>query len=202
MPGTPLTTGGSLQMPLPTADSADPVENDAQASSPPSGFPTSSSVPTAPPSAIPTSSVAPTKSCLRNQVYSVSSPEQLEESGSPQSKALDWMLKEGMDPEPATPCTETLLQLYALAVMYFSLGGDEWKHGSNSDLDKDEEERNWLSGRNFCDWGSSKNGGTDQVVCDESNTSVLELHLGELLLVNVPYFSHSFPHTLATRSFQ
>ena len=91
------------------------------------------------------------------------------------------MLEECSDPCPTNLCTTVAKQRYALAVVYFSMGGDGWERGSNPGLDKSGT---WLSGCNYCEWNAT------QVVCDQSNKNVLELHLGELLLINVPFWGH------------
>ena len=39
--------------------------------------------------------------------------------------------------------------------MYFSLGGSGCNDGSNPSLDNGADEGTWLSGLNYCDWGTS-----------------------------------------------
>ena len=97
-----------------------------------------------------------------------------------------WILEECDASTPIDPCDTTQLllneQRYALAVMYFSLGGDAWNSGSNPDLDEDAGSGVWLSGLNYCEWGaeiSGANGGSyNQLVCDEFG-NVLNLNLRE-----------------------
>lgn len=63
--------------------------------------------------------------------------------------------------------------------MYFSLGRDDWNGGSNPGLDKRAPEGTWLSGLNYCDWGteiSGANGSYNQLVCDQFG-NVLNLNL-------------------------
>ena len=117
--------------------------------------------------------------------------EALADPMSPQSKARDWIIEECTAATPIEYCGETQLilneQRYALAVMYFSLGGDEWNAGSNPGLDKSAGEGTWLSGLNYCDWGSeitSANGSYKQLECDEFG-NVLFLNMREIVCRNV-----------------
>ena len=100
---------------------------------------------------------------------------------------------------PIDPCTASQIllneQRYALAVMYFSLGGDNWnagknpgnnpgnnrkaRNGRNTRVDKGAPSGTWLSGLNYCQWGteiSGANGSYNQLVCDEFG-NVLNLNL-------------------------
>ncbi|KAL3783278.1 hypothetical protein ACHAW5_010270 [Stephanodiscus triporus] len=124
---------------------------------------------------------------LLEQIFQVServgTTEAQSDQMSPQSKARDWIIEECDAVTPIEYCGETQLilneQRYALAVMYFSLGGDEWNVGSNPGPDKSAGPGKWLSGLNYCDWGSeitSANGSYDQMVCDEFG-NVLYLNL-------------------------
>ena len=113
----------------------------------------------------------------------VGTVEALDDPSSPQSKAAAWILEECDATIPIDPCTESQLilneQRYALAVMYFSLGGDTWNAGSNPSLDKSAPEGQWMSGLNYCDWGteiSGANGSYNQLVCDDFG-NVLNLNL-------------------------
>jgi hypothetical protein len=126
---------------------------------------------------------------LLEQIFQVServgTTEAQSDQMSPQSKARDWIIEECDAVTPIEYCGETQLilneQRYALAVMYFSLGGDEWNVGSNPGPDKSAGPGKWLSGLNYCDWGSeitSANGSYDQMVCDEFG-NVLYLNLRE-----------------------
>ena len=166
---------------------------------PPTNEPTQSSAP-------PSTSTSPTfTSCdnegtcqnrLSEQIYQVSvrvgTVEALDDPSSPQSKASAWILEECDATVPIDPCTESQLllneQRYALAVMYFSLGGDGWNAGSNPTLDKSAPDGQWMSGLNYCDWGteiSGANGSYNQLVCDEFG-NVLNLNLRTFIIL---YFS-------------
>ncbi|ACI64439.1 predicted protein [Thalassiosira pseudonana CCMP1335] len=138
----------------------------------------------------PTQSIAPTAtSCdnpgtcenrLRDQIYAISvrvgSVETLDDPNSAQSKATEWIVEEcGADP-PIDPCDVNQIMLneqrYALAVMYFSLGGDNWNSGSNAGQAADNAEVGaWMTGKNYCEWGPEieAQGGDKykQLVCDE-----------------------------------
>ncbi len=109
---------------------------------------------------------------------------------SPQSRAREWIIEECNAVTPIEYCGETQLilneQRYALAVMYFSLGGDEWNAGSNPGPDKGAGAGQWLTGMNYCDWGSevtSTSGSYKQLECDEFG-NVLYLNMRELFDCN------------------
>ena len=152
----------------------------------PTKFPTTA--PSKDPTKFPTT--APTTECqgclskLINQVsVRVGTVAALDDPNSPQSRAEAWILEECDGTIPIDPCDESQLilieQRYALAVMYFSLGGDGWNTGSNPSLDKSAAEGVWLSGLNYCDWSteiSTFGLPYDQLVCDEFG-NVLNLNL-------------------------
>ena len=112
----------------------------------------------------------------------------LSDPASAQSLARNWILEECDAATPIEYCggdVQLVLneQRYALAVLYFSLGGNEWNAGANPNIDKSAPEGVWLSGKNYCDWGSemsgsstNTNGTYDQLVCDEFG-NVLYLNL-------------------------
>ena len=159
--------------------------------------------PTNEPTPMPTESLAPTvtncdnpgtcENRLREQIYAVSvrvgSTAALEDPNSAQSRASEWILEECDADPPIDPCDVALLNLneqrYALAVMYFSLGGDEWNNGANPGQDPSVPAGQWMSGLNYCDWGAEIAGGDgnsyDQLVCDEFG-NVLNLNLRECCL--------------------
>ena len=168
----------------------------------PTGKPSKSPTmePTRDPTGMPSVSTHPTQTdcdnpgtCqnrLREQIYQVServgTVPALDDPNSPQSKAGEWIIEECDASVPIDPCTESQIllneQRYALAVMYFSLGGDSWNAGANPSLEDDAPPGTWLSGLNYCDWGSevSGTGGSfKQLVCDEFG-NVLNLNLREL----------------------
>ena len=123
----------------------------------------------------------------------------LSDPSSPQSRASDWIIEE-CDARPLAlstgymhhkstaaltpidPCTgtqELIEQRYALAVMYFGLGGDSWNAGANPGLDAAAPPGQWMSGLNYCEWGaevSGQGGSFNQLVCDEFG-NVLNLNL-------------------------
>jgi hypothetical protein len=80
------------------------------------------------------------------------------------------------------PCNASLITLteqrYALAVMYFSLGGDGWRMGANPDLDPNAPPGQWMSSLNYCEWGAH------QIVCDEFG-NVLNLNLSEFIFIHI-----------------
>jgi hypothetical protein len=126
---------------------------------------------------------------LLEQIYRVServgTVEAQADPESAQSRARDWIIEECGAVTPIEYCGETQLllneQRYALAVMYFSLGGDGWNAGSNPGPDKGAGEGRWLSGMNYCDWGSeitSTSGSYRQLECDEFG-NVLYLNMRE-----------------------
>lgn len=124
---------------------------------------------------------------LREQIYQVSvrvgTVDTLDDPNSAQYKASEWIIEECDAVVPIDPCDEALLllneQRYALAVMYFSLNGNDWNAGANSRIDKGAGEGTWLSGLNYCDWSteiSGANGSYEQLVCDQFG-NVLNLNL-------------------------
>ena len=156
----------------------------------PTGKPSKSPTmePTMEPTGMPSVSVQPTRTncdnpgtCqnrLREQIYAVServgTVPTLDDPNSPQYKAGEWIIEECDASVPIDPCSESQIllneQRYALAVMYFSLGGESWNAGANPGVEDDASPGTWLSGLNYCDWGSevSGTGGSyKQLVCDE-----------------------------------
>ncbi len=128
---------------------------------------------------------------LQEQIYSVSqrvgTVAALDDPTSPQSRARDWIVEECSADVPIDPCTESQIflneQRYALAVMYFSLGGDQWNEGANPTLNKGAGEGVWMSGLNFCDWNSQVSGANgiySQLICDEFG-NVMSLNLREYI---------------------
>lgn len=128
---------------------------------------------------------------LRQQIYDITvrvgTPvDALDDPSSPQYQASEWIIEECDTDPPIDFCTETQIilneQRYALAVMYFSLGGDGWNAGANPGLARDAGEGTWLSGLNYCDWGAEISGAGgesyDQLLCDEFG-NVLNLNLRE-----------------------
>ena len=95
----------------------------------------------------------------------------LEDSASPQAQARDWLLN--IDPAAIDPCTyQTVRQRYVLATLYFSTLGDSWN-----------ENDNWLSGTNECDWFN--------VFCDQEGALTI-LTLGKSTsLLSLPAYGIS-----------
>jgi len=120
---------------------------------------------------------------LRDQIFQVSvrvgTVDALDDPASPQSLASEWILEECDNDPPIDPCTETQIilneQRYALAVMYFSLGGDNWNYGAIG-----SGEGEWMSPLNYCEWGptiQTQGGGSYEMLeCDEFG-NVLNLNM-------------------------
>jgi hypothetical protein len=116
---------------------------------------------------------------------------ELNDPNSAQSKASAWMVHQCDADPPIDPCNVSLINLteqrYALAVIYFSLGGDGWRYGANPGLDPNAPPGQWMSSLNYCEWGAEY---VDppfykQLVCDEFG-NVLNLNLCEF---NFIYFN-------------
>eukprot|EP00956_Cyclotella_meneghiniana_P043819 scaffold289406_cov103-Cyclotella_meneghiniana.AAC.1 len=157
-------------------------------------------LPTVAPTPAPTESLAPTltncenegtcQNRLRGQIYDVSvrvgTTAALDDPNSPQSRASAWIVEECDADPPIDPCDIAFLNLneqrYALAVMYFSLGGDDWNNGANPGQDAAAPAGQWMSGLNYCEWGAEISGedgnSYNQLVCDEFG-NVLNLNLRE-----------------------
>ena len=111
----------------------------------------------------------------------------LEDPNSAQSISREWILKECDAVPPIDPCEisgiNVIEQRYALAVLYFSLGGDDWDNGANPGQDANAAGV-WLSGLNYCNWGND-------IDCDE-NGNVMELSLCEYVVesYNVRFFHY------------
>jgi hypothetical protein len=74
----------------------------------------------------------------------------------PQGQAFEWL--DGMDTE-TDPCSyPTLEQRYALATMYYSTNGDDWRNNQE-----------WLSAAPECDWY--------KITCNEDG-QVVAINLG------------------------
>eukprot|EP00957_Ditylum_brightwellii_P010419 788109-Ditylum_brightwellii.AAC.1 len=105
----------------------------------PSSYPTSdpSSTPSASisisPSFIPTTTVY--RKCgmneddriveMRNILNTVSDPDMLLDTGTPQNRAFEWITQ--IDPYTSCPQDANLIQRYIMAVFYFSTGGGYWR---------------------------------------------------------------------------
>ena len=128
------------------------------------------------------------KKLLQDRIQAVSlrvstSNETLDDADSAQYRASEWLLEECDAAVPIDTCAESQMllneQRYALAVMYFSMGGEGWNEGSNPNLDEDAGEGTWLSGLDYCDWGTTVTGWWGkQLICDDFG-NVLKFQLGE-----------------------
>lgn len=136
----------------------------------------------------------------------VGSVSTLDDPNSPQSKASEWILEECAANPPIDPCDEQQIllneQRYALAVMYYSLGGDNWNYGANPGL-VIEEEGVWMSPLNYCEWGVDVEGGNNDglsynmLECDDFG-NVLNLNLRECYVVYGRFFL-MFTYCIAER---
>jgi hypothetical protein len=88
----------------------------------------------------------------------------------PQRQAQDWII--GKDPAEINQCSPQLYQRYAMAALYFGLGGDEWNNN-----------RSWLSGDSVCLWF-----GVTTKKCVDSNLKVTELSLGTCFFEHIMRF--------------
>lgn len=80
------------------------------------------------------------EAALLESLSLVTDPSFLNDPGSSQGMAAQWLLN--TDPAQVDPCTySTILQRYALTTMYFSTNGDEWVDTTG-----------WLTGTNECTW--------------------------------------------------
>jgi hypothetical protein len=116
----------------------------------------------------------------------------LNDTNSAQSKALAWMVQQCYAVPSIDPCNASLITLteqrYALAVMYFSLGGDGWEYGANPDLDPNAPPGQWMSYLNHCEWSTEIVEQDwrlyNQLVCDEFG-NVLNLNFSELIFIHI-----------------
>jgi hypothetical protein len=143
--------------------------------------PTPSLQPTRPPTTPPTN-INWTKEQIQDILFpSISSTDSLEDPNSPQSQALDWMTTPQSDDEgggsngasivtgPDAKSVEwRIIQRYALAVLYYSTNGNEWKNQYGY-LDVNKHE---------CDWGGDDmlNNGWKSMDCNDD---------GEVNLINL-----------------
>ena len=64
-------------------------------------------------------------------------------NSTPQTQALEWILADKYSSEGLSD--SRLLQRFALATLYYSTSGTEWRNGGGG----------WLTSRNECEWGGS-----------------------------------------------
>ena len=108
---------------------------------------------------IPDNELFPT---ILEKLEEVSDPTLLLDPSSPQGKAINWLVYEDtalLCPNEQYGCPNRLEQRYALAVTYFSTGGDQWSKCKRSDENcgteipfKSKNETNFLSGNHECTW--------------------------------------------------
>lgn len=89
------------------------------------------------------------------EILGIVSPDSLEavnDTSTPQYQAFEWTIN---DPEYLAYSVDRVMQRWAMAVLYFSLGGDAWKTSSSRRLNgnKDGGKAEWLSyTHNECQW--------------------------------------------------
>jgi len=81
----------------------------------------------------------------------------LQDDSTPQGKAYDWFVIDDTDIDVCT--YPTLLQRYALVVLYYSTNGKDWINKTD-----------WLSAKNECEWFG--------ITCPEGSTLVQSIQLG------------------------
>jgi len=77
---------------------------------------------------------------LLTEVSSVDGGAALQEEGSPQRLALEWIATDDIS-HAASPDNDTIYSRYALATFYYAMDGENW-----------EESDGWLSNQPLCDW--------------------------------------------------
>lgn len=107
---------------------------------------------------------------LKDILLPVSSRQKMDEEGSPQYRAIHWLMeskfKPTIDPNDGY---YSIIQRYVLAVLYFSTDGDNWM-----------SKYNFLSDHQLCSWNESQEGIINGVnECDEN------LFITKLSLVSV-----------------
>jgi hypothetical protein len=103
---------------------------------------------------------------LRTFLSSVSSDggEALSTPSTPQNKALEWLASNS---DLGTYTSETIIQRYALATLYFSTNGDSWYYKAL-----------WLSNDNECNWWQHDLGSS--TCSDTGAVANVELHDNDL----------------------
>ena len=111
---------------------------------------------------------------IRVRLEEVSSVASLEEIGSAEYKALNWLISS--DSLKLHADDDHIVQRYVLALVWFSTKGGSWRH---TELD-------WLTPKHECHWTTSVNQAQIGVLdCDE-NGEITRLHLGRC--VRLPLF--------------
>jgi hypothetical protein len=89
-------------------------------------------------------------------------------TSAPQSKALNWLMKDDTGSNITTTDPAILLERYAMACLYFSTNGDTWN-----------QETNFLSNTSVCDWNGNWG---DSVRCNPAQ-QVIDINLRKFLHV-------------------
>eukprot|EP00957_Ditylum_brightwellii_P103166 7862742-Ditylum_brightwellii.AAC.1 len=122
---------------------------------------------------------------MRNILNTVSDPDMLLDTGTPQNRALEWITQ--TDPYTSCPQDTNFIQRYIMAVFYFSTGGGYWRECNSPTNPNDVVEVNeknkqcgiratdnshsdaWLTPSNECLWGG--------LACD--NMNIIRIQLGD-----------------------
>ena len=102
--------------------------------------------------------LSPTTIELSNLVDSLASEgisqlSDLQNRESPQGKAIDWIANDPYtELKGLTELDVSFIQRYALAVFYFSLGGDAWTACHSNDDSCSATENGWLTSNDECSW--------------------------------------------------
>jgi hypothetical protein len=87
---------------------------------------------------------------LVSELVGFSSVDALEDRSSPQGKAVAWIVDDAfVQKEGLLPTDPKFIQRYAMAVFYFTLGGDAWNVCNRND---DSCEKSWLKPTDECNW--------------------------------------------------
>jgi hypothetical protein len=129
-----------------------------------------------------------TAKSMQEIAFSVSGPLPLDESNSPQSKALRWLTT--VDNGVTTQSREMMAERYIVAALYFATGGEAWI-----------VQHNFLSQGSVCEWNevNSSKEVRQGIVCDD-NLKVKHIVLGK----NLPgwvgvYIDIENPNTIGSR---
>eukprot|EP00527_Entomoneis_sp_CCMP2396_P008161 CAMPEP_0198137770 /NCGR_PEP_ID=MMETSP1443-20131203/1224_1 /TAXON_ID=186043 /ORGANISM="Entomoneis sp., Strain CCMP2396" /LENGTH=536 /DNA_ID=CAMNT_0043799309 /DNA_START=276 /DNA_END=1886 /DNA_ORIENTATION=+ len=133
---------------------------------------------TDPPTMSPT--LSPTVEGLREVISGlapVTSFETFQDRSSGQFRAVDWINEDPFVAENGlSPSDKRFVDRYALASIYFAMGGDQWTicGQSNPECDVAATSFGWLSNNDVCDW--------HMMICD--GTDVRGINLGSQLPLN------------------
>jgi hypothetical protein len=107
---------------------------------------------------------------FRQMVLPISDAESLEEPGTPQNHALEWLALKDTWSTRATN-TSALIERYVLAVLYYSTGGAEWT-----------DDLRFLTNSSICEWPNIEADETEvdtpnEIDCDELG-QVVKIRIG------------------------